>query len=228
MKFTSLEKVLSILLLLAVVIICIKTCSDREKTTPYVDQNQINSLEVKIWKDRFKLQHAQTSALKVSYDQFLNSKDSVILKLKEQVKNYKSLLVKTSFNDVSADTVMAEVIHDTAYINNDYGIAEKKVSTGFKYKDDWADIKGTINDKDSVAITYSIKNKFDVINRYEEQGFLKHKKLVVEIVNYNPHGQTDKVVSFTIQPRVKKFYETRSFIFVMGAITGAIIHKKLN
>ncbi len=227
MKFTKLEKILLSLLVIFIIFFSIKSCQNKKEISTYIDKSQLDSLEMKKWIDKYDLEHTESKSLQIGISQFLNSKDSVILKLREQVKKSENLVIKNTVITRTIDnTKPTKIIRDTLYKDLPEGGQEQVLSTSFNYKDEWADISGIIDENDSISMKYNIKNKFDIINSYKSAGFLKPKILTVELINYNPHTTTDKVYSFTIGNKKKKFYETKLFSFILGAGTGYFIKTK--
>jgi len=108
------------------------------------------------------------------------------------IKNVKNIQSYTELKTVTRIDTVVKV--DTVYINHGIRHTESSVTNPYYTAD-----VSLVND--SLKLGLTVKNDFDIVTRYQSNGFLKPKTLVVDVVNKNPYTVNSGLTSFQIQPK---------------------------
>lgn len=170
------------------------------KLEKWVDKDGVN---------RAKIQVLETE--KTSDFIKLNSKDSIIIELQNNVKEMKKYLKKQgSVTNISTSTTI-DAISETEVIPNEveseYPIYWSKFN--LKDKDDFSWVFGeSFATKDSTTLNLKIKNKYSLTLGLEPQGFfgLGKPKPFADVKNYNPYSTTESLRTYQVSlPKPKKW-----------------------
>lgn len=175
--------------------------SDKIKEEKLLTQTSYSELEV--WKGKDNSTHAKIAVLeseKVKTFTDLQTKDSIIISLQEEVKKHKKNLKKSG--SVTKIETKTEVVYkekrnptlnsDTLHFSN----------INFQ---EW--IKGKLLvQTDSVDLTLKIKNDYTVVIGQESQGWFKPKKTFAEITNKNPYSTIETMRTYAVTaPKTKRW-----------------------
>lgn len=155
----------------------------------------------------------------------LEQKDAIRLGLIEikdlkRVKSRVGVGIRTTIDSVevkfSTDT---QRITDTVLV----GVPKRFTQTE---DSGWYDIRGRI-EKSSIVFDYlSFKNRLEVtVGDKRQKGLFnrlfKRPKPIVRVKSYNPYTDVTGLDNIIIKQEPKKFYQTRGFWFIVGALTGS-------
>lgn len=172
----------------------------------------------KRWRGKDSANYAQVKVTPMPAAIFNSSKDTLIKRLRDSLKDARNLIAHFELHATTSGTVKAPVIR-----------APEDTCIGlprfFEYRDKYLSMRGLI---DTVAlIDYEIANPLGITYAWRRPGFLKKKELTVQIRAENPATTVGAVQVITIaQPR-KRWYETRAFAFGLGFVAGVAAEKYL-
>ncbi len=121
-----------------------------------------------------------------------NTNPSTIIRLTEKI-NYDSLYI--AYTNPLKDSVMKyKDLSDSAF--------KKQTLAKFEYKDKWMYQKGRVLGGGIAIDSLSITAKSHIIVS-ETKGFLKPKKIVVQVINENPNVDYGEIQSYVYKPKKK-------------------------
>lgn len=195
-----------------------------------VDINNINSLNdsLTIYKNKYGQEVAKTSLItNLSIKELLSvqSNDSAIIKLQQEIRKYKDKLgkgssVTTIYNSTEiSDTTFTRIVEglaskirvsgDTVYIYPTYQCSDSSRWRSYSLQ----------AGADSCIIKFSVENEYSVVIGEERPNWYKAKVPFVEVTNKNPYTKTKTLKSYQVEYKDK----TR---FNIGVGAGAALTPK--
>jgi hypothetical protein len=152
------------------------------------------------------------------------AKDMLLLE-NENLKKIKSkvkVVTKTEVKEVFIPYDTTIIIHDSLYDST-------FIAKGFSVNDKWYSVKGITLKKGIYIDKIAFNNEIETVIGYEKPKGIKKlwesSKPVVQVNNKNPYSSTVQMENIVIQPPKKKFYQTKGFYFLAGAVGSLMIFK---
>ena len=106
------------------------------------------------------------------------------------------------------------------------------VGTAFSTYDKWYNLSGKLGETGLIIDTLAFTNKFTVNLGYAKKdkplrNLFKAKPLTAEILTDNPYTHTTTMKNIHLKPPKKKWYQTKGFAIVAGAVAGVFITSRL-
>ncbi len=228
-------KEITIALLVIFVAISVRTCKqhiDNEDVAVHARDSAYTVIKL------HKLINGQIASQvqdhEVTIDQLKNdlgiSKDS-LKHLKSQVGSLNNL-VSIQKGRVSVTDTFKVPLHDTVYVDN---AGAKEKGKRFEWSNNYLDLTGFIpNDETSISIMYHYNVKFSLVTYRKPRPFSDYLKfkfrkqpLVADLTFDDPNIQVSKFSGVVIKEEPKRWYQTKGFIFGLGAVGGIIAWKQL-
>ena len=208
-------KISTILLIIAVVLLCFKSCSDKNRADNLLS-------EVTCYSDSVKTYKLKNEKL-VSYNKVLefDNKKQLADYLKKD-SDYNELLKKA--NNVKVVAEIKEVItlkHDTIKLSDTIPCYFEPIA--FEKINKYYSIYGTIGEFDLIIDTIQMLNTVKLVVSDKKKGWFQSEKMI-EIINSNPYILNTNIAAYTIKDE-KKWYETKLAAFGAGLLGGMIFNK---
>lgn len=209
MKNVSLNRILTIIILVLIVILIfsLKSCQDNKNKILSLN-NHISLLDssymksIKVWKDKEGVTHQTIKQLELDKSPLELYTKGIEKKLGIKTKNIGSV---TTFNtNTSLDKgLTVQIIIDTVYVDSVHMDTLRQYN--FSYQDQWANVKGCVGDsvdcKDSVSI--QLTDNYEV-TQYKKRHLFKADEYFIDVSNKNPYVQLSSLKSLKLQQTPKK------------------------
>lgn len=165
---------------------------------------------------------AQNKVLRATLKELAETKKELKDRIDAYSKNGKKVVSYTEVITKTEDKISAPTTPPTdkeiSFVTADNDTIK---SLPFKFNDEFLTLSGEAFPK-KVDIKYSITTKQEIVHRWDGGGlFQGDPNLVVEVNTLNPNQKVIGLTSVIIEPRAKRFYETKGFIFGVGFLIGA-------
>lgn len=206
MKFENIKTITIIILLLLLGFMFWK--SNKNFTNFQEQKTLVESLNsnLEVWKDKEGKSRAKIQAIETRRAKdflALQSKDSIVIELQQEVKKFKSKLKKSGSvtivkTETTIDTVLNSVIvSNTDTIRTDSFVYIYPTYTRDFNFDDW--IIGTMSmSKDSASLTGKAKNEYSIVLGEDSNGWFKPGTPFADVSNANPFSETTAVRTYKV------------------------------
>lgn len=192
-------------LIIAIIVLSIRLNSEKREKEHYKDLANKTELNFTKYRDHAGRTFASQDAEKMSLRQALNAerveKEKYMARLLSQI-HYSAV---TSIDTIFIPYALAPEIR---YIDrpDSSGLHDTfiKVPLPFQSNTLWYAIKGRVKSNGIVVDSLKVYNKFRATVFYKKRGFLKRRKLTVEIKSDNPYTDITAMDNVVIEDKAKK------------------------
>lgn len=165
------------------------------------------------YKDKQGRVHTVKEVMQIPESLYKHITDSLVANISKDVKakdlvQHSEVLINTH----NTDTVK---VYDTIVVT----AADTLPARVFRYNDKALQLSGLLWG-DQVDINYNFNVHLSHTTKWHRAGFLRKKKLVVDVFSNTPHTSITGLQTFVVQQPPKKWYETRAAAIGLGAIIG--------
>lgn len=223
--------IVNVILAILLIILLVHTCEQAKELSYAKNLVLVDSTlqkEVERYRDTLGRERVVYQVSQLGYNQLLMSNNDDLAAIKSELKRQGAKL-----NNLQSSTIIETHTIDTMqiHIQDTLPIAMldtvTKYISHFDFKDDWIDLKGSVNFKsagdrwviDGTDLMYKIENK-QSISYYTKKPLFKPQQLYLTVMNTNPHTTTSNVQTYVIKQK-RKWYEQWWFNQLVGCAVGA-------